>query len=77
MPRSTWQAPIKKKFTRSLPLHSNIKYITISNSNAVDGSEDHFIREEIPRDLEDGDNEADQEGAGEDDDIDPFSDSDD
>ena len=31
----------------------------------------------IPRDLEDGDGEADQEGAGEDDDIDPFSDSDD
>ena len=47
-------------------------------SNAVDGSEDHFIREEIPRDLEDGDDEADQ-GAGEDnvDDLDPFSDSDD
>ena len=73
----------QKKFTRSLPLHSNIKYIAISNSNAVDGSEDHFIREEIPRDLEDGDDmddEADQEGAGKDDDIDdldPFSDSDD
>ena len=59
----------QEKFTRSLPLHSNIKYITISNSNAVDGSEDHFIREEIPRDLEDGDDM--------DDDIDPFSDSDD
>ena len=48
---------------------------------AVDGSKDHFIREEIPRDLEDGDrDEADQEGAGEDDDVndlDPFSDSDD
>ena len=70
----------QEKFTRSLPLHSNIKYIAISNSNAVDGSEDHFIREEIPRDLEDGDDEADQEGAGEDDDVndlDPFSDSDD
>ena len=55
-------------------------YTTISNSNAVDGSEDHFIREEIPRDLEDGDDEVDQEGAGEDDDIDdldPISDSDD
>ena len=67
----------QEKFTRSLPLHSDIKYI---NSNAVDGSEDHFIREEIPRDLEDGDDEADQEGAGEDDDVDdldPFSDSDD
>ena len=65
---------------RSLPPHSNIKYIAISNSNAVDGSEDHFIREEIPRDLEDGNDEADQEGAGEDDDVndlDPFSDSDD
>ena len=49
-------------------------------SNAVDGSEDHFIREEIPRDLEDGNDEADQDGAGEDDDVDdldPFSDSDD
>ena len=66
---------MSKKFTRSLPLHSNIKYIAISNSNAVGGhgSEDHFIREEIPRDLEDGDNEADQEGAGEDDYLDPFS----
>ena len=55
-------------------------YIEISNSNAVDGSEDHFIREEIPRDLEDSDDEANQEGAGEDDDVDnldPFSDSDD
>ena len=31
----------------------------------------------VPRDLEDGDDEADQEGAGKDDDIDPFSDSDD
>ena len=55
----------------------------IHNSNAIDGSEDHFIREEIPRDLEDGDDmddEADQEGADEDDDIDdlnPFSDLDD
>ena len=71
----------QEKFTRSQPLYSNIKYTTISNSNAVDGSEDHFIREEIPlRDIEDGDDEADQEGAGEDndvDDLDPFSDSDD
>ena len=61
------------KFTISLPVHSNIKY---TNSNAVDASEDHFIREEIPRDLEDGNDEADQEGAGEDDDVndlDPFS----
>ena len=70
----------QEKCTRSLPLHSNIKYIAISNSNAVDGSKDHFIREEIPRDLENSDDEADQEGAGEDDDVDdldPFSDSDD
>ena len=70
----------QEKFTRSLLLYSNIKYITISNSNAVNGSEDHFIREEIPRDLDDGDDKADQEGAGEDDDVDdldPFSDSDD
>ena len=28
-----------------MPLHSNIKYIIYSNSNAVDGSGDHFIRE--------------------------------
>ena len=55
--------PIKKK------LQDHCLYIAISNSNAVDGSEDHFIREEIPRDLEDGDDEADQEGAGEDDDF--------
>ena len=70
----------QEKFTRSLPLHSDIKYIAISNSNAVDGSEDHFIREEIPRDLEDSNDEADQEGNGKDDDVDkldPFSDSDD
>ena len=49
-------------------------------SNAVDGSEDHFIWEEIPRDLEDSNDEAHQEGAGDDDDVDdldPFSDSDD
>ena len=70
----------QEKFTTSLSLYSNTKYITTSNSNAVDGSENHFIREEIPRDLEDGDDEDDQEGAGEDDsidDLDPFSDSDD
>ena len=57
-----------------------MKYITISNSNAVDGSEDHFVRVEIQMDLEDGDDKADQESAGEDDDIDdlnPFFDSDD
>ena len=48
-------------------------------SNAVDGSKDHFIQEEIPRDLEDGNDEVDQEGGGEDDDVDnldPYSDSD-
>ena len=70
----------QEKFTRSLLLYSNIKYITISNSNAVNGSEDHFIREEIPRDFDDGDDKGDQEGAGEDDDVDdldPFSDLDD
>ena len=66
----------QEKFTRSLPLHSDIKYI---NSNAVDGSEDRFIREEIPRDLENGDDEG-WWRHGEDDDVDnldPFSDSDD
>ena len=65
----------QEKFTRSLPLHGNIKLY-----NVVDGSEDYFIREEIPRDLKDGDDKADQEGAGKDDDVndlDPFSDSDD
>ena len=70
----------QEKLSRSLPLHSNIKYIAISNSNAVDGSEDHFTQEEIPRDLKDSDDEADQEGTGEDDDVDdldPLSDSDD
>ena len=48
-------------------------------SNAVDGSKDHFIQEEILTDLEDGDDEVDQEGGGEDDDVDsldPYSDSD-
>ena len=47
-------------------------------SNSVNGSEDDLIREEIPRDLEDSDDET-YEGAGEDDDVDdldPFSDSD-
>ena len=45
-----------------------IKYIAISKSNAVDGSEDHFIQE-LRRNLEDGDHdEADQEGAGREDD---------
>ena len=42
---------------------------------AVDGSEDYFISDEIPKDLEDGD---DQEGENESDvdDVNPFSDSD-
>ena len=47
-------------------------------ANAVDGSEDDLIREEILKDLEDGDDET-YEGAGEDDDVDdldPFSNSD-
>ena len=49
-------------------------------SNSVDGSEDDLIREEILRDLEDSDDETYCEGAGEDDDEDdlyPFSNSDD
>ena len=54
-------------------------FLVCGISNSVNGSEDDLIREEIPRDLEDSDDET-YEGAGEDDDVndlDPFSDSDD
>ena len=42
-------------------------------SNAVDGYKDSLIREEIPRDLDDSDNKADENTDG---DVDDFSDSD-
>ena len=54
-------------------------FLVCGISNSVDGSENDLIKEEIPRDLEDSDDET-YEGAGEDDDVndlDPFSDSDD
>ena len=55
-------------------------FLVCGISNAIDGSEDYLIREEIPRDLKDSDNEA-YEGACEDDgdvdNLDPSSDSDD
>ena len=40
------------------------------------GSEDSMIREEIPRDLDDSDDEADGNTNEDDGDLDPFSDSD-
>ena len=43
-------------------------------SNAVDGSQDRLIREEVPRDLGDS---SDEESLCEDYDVDPFSDLDD
>ena len=58
---------------------STKSFLVCRISNTVNGSKDHFIQEEIPRDLEDGDDEVNQEGGGEDEDVDnldPYSDSD-
>ena len=41
-------------------------------SNAVDGSEDSLIREEILRDLDDSNDEADENTNEDVDDLDPF-----
>ena len=54
-------------------------FLVCGISNAVDGFEDNLIREEIPRDLDDSDDEADEntnDDDGDVDDLDPFSDSD-
>ena len=55
-------------------------FLVCEISDAVDGSKDDLIREEIMRDLEDNDDEADKGTCKDDndvDDIDPFSNSDD
>lgn len=68
----TWESISTETITKSL---------VCGISNIVDGFKDYLIREEIPRDLEDRDDEANQEGPSEKDsdvdDLEPFSDSDD
>ena len=67
-----WEPISRETITKS--------FLVCGISNAVDGSKDNLIREEILRALEDSDDEAYDEGACEDDgnvdDLDPFSDSD-
>ena len=68
-----WESVSTETITKS--------FLVCGIPNAVNGSEDKLITGEIPRDLEDSDDKAYNEGACEDDgdvdNLDPFFDSDD